>query len=158
MLAVFKRQRQLFGVLAWSLLAAVLSAPAQADTVKVHVDQAQLVKVPDRVATVVIGNPMIADATLQSGGILVVTGRGYGATNLMALDRDGRVVLSDSVQVLGPSDPDLIVVYKGVARESYSCAPQCQPRATLGDSNAYFKGTLGQTGSRNAASGGGTAR
>ncbi len=160
MLAVCERQRRLFGVLAWALFAAVLPAPAWAESVTVHIDQAQLLKVPDRVATVVIGNPMIADATLQSGGILVVTGKGYGATNLMALDRDGRVILSDSVQVLGPSGPDLVVIYKGDARESYSCAPQCQPRTTLGDSTAYFNGTLAQTGSRSAqshAGGGGSA-
>ena len=56
---------------------------------------------PDRVATIVIGNPMIADASLQSGGMLVVTGKGYGATNLLALDRGGRVVLNKTVQVLG---------------------------------------------------------
>ena len=58
-------------------------------------------KLPDRVATIVIGNPLIADATLQSGGILVITGKGYGSTNLLALDRDGRVVMDKTVQVLG---------------------------------------------------------
>jgi hypothetical protein len=151
MLAVFERQMRLFGVLAWALFAAVLSAPAHAETVIVHVDQAQLLKLPERVATVVIGNPSIADATLQSGGILIVTGKGYGATNLMALDRDGREIMNESVQVLGPSDSDLVVVYKGVARESYSCAPQCQPRITLGDSKSYFQGTLAQTGARNGS-------
>jgi hypothetical protein len=151
MLAVFEHQMRLFGVLAWALFAAVLSAPAHAETVIVHVDQAQLLKLPERVATVVIGNPSIADATLQSGGILIVTGKGYGATNLMALDRDGREIMNESVQVLGPSDSDLVVVYKGVARESYSCAPQCQPRITLGDSKSYFQGTLAQTGARNGS-------
>ena len=74
-------------------------------------------KLPDRVATIVIGNPLIADATLQSGGILVVTGKGYGATNLLALDRAGRVVMDKTVQVLGPAGGDLVVVYKGVERE-----------------------------------------
>jgi hypothetical protein len=151
MLAVFGRRRRFLGVLAWALFAAVVSAPAQADTVTLHVDQAQLLKLPDQVATVVIGNPMIADATLQSGGILIVTGKGYGDTNLMALDRNGRVIMNTSVRVLGPTGGDLVVVYKGVARESYSCAPQCQPRITLGDSTAYFNGTLAQTGARNGS-------
>lgn len=155
MLAVFGRRKRLFGVLACALFAAVVTAPARADTdtVTIHVDQAQLLKLPDRVATVVIGNPLIADATLQSGGILIVTGKGYGATNLMALDRNGSVIMSKSVRVLGPSDSNLVVVYQGDARESYSCAPQCQPRITLGDSAKYFQGNLGQTGARNGASG-----
>jgi hypothetical protein len=142
MLAVFGRRKRLFGVLAWALFAAVASAPARADTdtVTIHVDQAQLLKLPDRVATVVIGNPLIADATLQSGGILVVTG-------------NGRVIMNKPVQVLGPSDPDLVVMYNGSERESYSCAQQCQPRITLGDSAKYFQGNLSQTGARNSASG-----
>ena len=155
MLAVFGRRKRLFGVLACALFAAVVTAPARADTdtVTIHVDQAQLLKLPDRVATVVIGNPLIADATLQSGGILIVTGKGYGATNLMALDHNGRVIMSKSVRVLGPSDSNLVVVYQGVERESFSCAPQCQPRTTLGDSTKYFNSSLAQTGARNGASG-----
>ncbi len=172
MLAVFERQTELFGLFALSLFASVLSAPARADTVTVHIDQAQLFKLPDGAATVVVGNPTIADVTLQGGGILVVTGKGYGTTNLMALDRDGRVILSESVQVLGPSDQNLIVVYKGVERESYSCAPQCQPRIMLGDAihnpdgpipdheKNFFNRTLTETSDRNNSvqSNGGGAR
>src|SRR6476660_5238397 len=108
-------------------------APAQADTVSIRLDQAHIMQLPDRVATIVIGNPLIADATLQSGGILVVTGKGYGSTNLMALDRAGRVLLSRTVQVLPAGTEDVVTVYKGVERESYSCAPYCQRRITLGD-------------------------
>jgi len=141
--------------LAWALLTVAVFAPARADTVTVHVDQAHLLKLPDRVATIIIGNPLIADATLQNGGILVVTGKGYGATNLMALDRNGRVIMSKFVRVLGPSSRELVVVYRGVERETYSCAPQCQPRITLGDSSVYFNATLAQTGARNGQAQGG---
>ena len=91
--------------------------PAQADTMTVNVDEAQVMKLPERVATIVIGNPLIADATLQSGGILVITGKGYGSTNLLALDRTGQVVMDKTVQVLGASSSDLVVVYKGIERE-----------------------------------------
>lgn len=155
MSGVCGRRRRLFGVLAWALLTVAVSAPARADTVTVHVDQAHLLKLPDRVATIIIGNPLIADATLQNGGILVVTGKGYGATNLMALDRNGRVIMSKFVRVLGPSSRELVVVYRGVERETYSCAPQCQPRITLGDSSVYFNATLAQTGARNGQAQGG---
>ena len=48
------------------------------EVVSISVDQAQLLNLPDRVATIIIGNPLIADATVQGGGILVVTGKGYG--------------------------------------------------------------------------------
>ena len=140
-----------YAVLAWALTAAAAfaTAPARADTVTVSIDRAQVMRLPKQVTTIVIGNPLIADASLQRGGILVVTGKGYGETNLLALDRTGRVVMDKTVQVLGPEDGKLVVVYRGVDRESYSCAPQCEPRITLGDSAAYFDPTLSQTGSRN---------
>jgi hypothetical protein len=136
--------------LAFALAAAGGAGPALAEIVMIGVDQARIVRLPDRVATIVIGNPLIADATLQSGGILVLTGKGYGATNLLALDRDGKTVLDNTVQVTGPKGANLVVVYKGVDRESYSCAPECEPRITLGDAQNFFAGTLAQSGARNS--------
>ena len=151
MSAVFGHRRRFFRVLwAWTIIfAATLGAPAaQADTVTVNVDQALVMKLPERVATIVVGNPLIADAALQSGGILVITGKGYGATNLLALDRSGRVVMDKTVQVLSASGGDLVVVYKGVERETYNCAPNCERRITLGDSQGYFSATLSESGAR----------
>jgi hypothetical protein len=153
MSAVFGRRRRLVVALAGTLLSAVslAAAPSQPDTLTVHVDAAQIMKLPDRVTTVVIGNPLIADAALQAGGILVVTGKGFGSTNLLALDRTGRVVMDKTVQVLGPAGSGLVVVYKGTARESYSCTPECAPRITLGDDTKFFGDTLSQTGTRAGA-------
>jgi hypothetical protein len=56
--------------------------------------------------------------------------------------------MDKTVQVLGAAGNDLVVVYKGVERESYSCAPECKPRITLGDSQGYFNNTLSQAGAR----------
>jgi Pilus formation protein N terminal region len=153
MLTVFGRRRRLVGLWACTIFfAATLgTVAAQTDTVTVSVDQAWVMKLPERVATIVIGNPLIADAALQKGGFLVLTGKGFGATNMLALDRNGRVIMDKTVQVLGPSGSDLVVVYRGIERESYSCAPECQRRITLGDSPAYFNATLSQIGARTGA-------
>lgn len=128
---------------------------AAADSLTVVLDQAQVAKLPDGVATIVIGNPLIADVAIQPGGLMVVTGKGYGTTNLIALDRTGAVLMSKTIQVNGPHDA--VVVYRGFERESYSCAPLCERRIMLGDSQPYFDSTLGQTGGRNgqATAGGG---
>ncbi|TPQ41314.1 pilus assembly protein CpaC [Bradyrhizobium guangdongense] len=132
--------------------AAVLAEPT-AETIAVNVDQAKLVKLPGKVATIVVGNPLIADVTLQPGGMVVVTGKGYGATNFIALDRGGEVLVDRQIQVEGPSDR-LVTVYRGVERESYSCMPICQRRVTLGDSDNYFNTTMGQAGAlSNSAAG-----
>jgi hypothetical protein len=127
-------------------------ANARADSVEVGLDQAQIMRLPTGVATIVIGNPLIADGSLQAGNLLVVTGKGYGTTNLMALDRGGRVLMDKSNTLTGPRQADLVTVYKCVERESYSCVPQCSPRiTTLGDGMTYFGNTLGQTAARSGA-------
>jgi hypothetical protein len=135
----------LFGLLMVVALLPAASAEPSPVAVAVNVDQAKLVKLPTSVSTIVVGNPLIADVSLQSGGIVVVTGKGYGATNFIAMDRTGEVLVDRVIQVEGPSDR-LITVYRGAERESYSCMPVCQRRVTLGDSDTYFKSTLEQAG------------
>jgi len=143
------RKRVRSGLVAGLLCAAALTAgAAQAETFDVRVDQARVMKLPDKVATIVIGNPLIADAALQAGGLMVITGKGYGSTNMLALDRSGRVIMDTTVQVMSPKGGDLVTVYKGVERESYSCAPECAARITLGDSNGYFTNTMTQSSAR----------
>jgi len=134
------------GVLLWPT--AVLAAP-RPDTVLVSVDQAKLVKLPSGVATIVVGNPLIADVTLQNGGVVVVTGKGYGATNFIAMDRSGGILVDRLIQVEGPTD-ELVTVYRGIERETYSCMPICQRRMTLGDADHYFKSVLDQAGTLNS--------
>jgi Pilus formation protein N terminal region len=107
------------------------------EPVIVHLDQAKLLKLPERTSTLVIGNPLIADAVVQPGGVIVVTAKSYGMTNLVALDRTGTALAEYPIQVVGPSDA-VVVVYRGIERESYSCAPYCERRITLGDTPAYF--------------------
>jgi Flp pilus assembly secretin CpaC len=131
------------GILLWPAACLAASDP---DRIAVYVDQAKLVKLPAKVSTIVVGNPLIADVTLQSGGIIVVTGKGYGATNFIAMDRNGEVLVDRQIQVEGPSD-QLVTVYRGVERESYSCMPICQRRVTLGDGEAYFRSVMDQAGS-----------
>jgi hypothetical protein len=135
--------------------AAVLAEPS-ADSIAVNVDQARLVKLPARVATIVVGNPLIADVALQAGGVIVVTGKGYGATNFIAMDRGGEVLVDRVIQVEGPTD-QLITVYRGVDRESYSCRPICQRRVTLGDGDTYFKSAMDQAGTLSSTAGGAAA-
>jgi putative type II/III system pilus formation protein len=135
---------------------AVSTAAMDPDRIAVSVDQAKLVKLPSGIATIVVGNPLIADVTLQNGGVVVVTGKGYGATNFIALDRTGQVLVDRQIQVEGPTD-QLVTVYRGIDRETYSCMPVCQRRITLGDGETYFKSTMDQAGSLNSQATGSAA-
>jgi hypothetical protein len=140
------------------LVATAMTTRARAgDTLTVALDQATITKIPENVTTLVIGNPLIADVTVQPGGLLIVTGKGYGTTNMIALDRSGAVLTERNIQVLGPQD-EIVHVYRGPNRESFSCTPDCEPRITLGDSPAFFDQTIGQAGNRSArAQAGGAA-
>ena len=115
------------------------------EPITVNLDQARLVKLPERTATLVIGNPVIADAAVQPGGIVVLTAKSYGMTNMIALDRSGATLVEYPIQVVGPSDA-VVVVYRGIERESYSCAPTCERRITLGDSVGFFGANLNAVG------------
>jgi Flp pilus assembly secretin CpaC len=141
------------GILLWP---AAAFAEASPDAIAVNVDQAKLVKLSSRVATIVVGNPLIADVTLQNGGVIIVTGKGYGATNFIAMDRSGEVLVDRVIQVEGPTD-QLVTIYRGVDRESYSCMPVCQRRVTLGDGENYFKSTIDQAGSLSSQASGSAA-
>jgi 4-diphosphocytidyl-2C-methyl-D-erythritol kinase len=146
-------------VVAAALIAAAVLAGGSAsgaETLDVVLDRATVLKMPEKVATVVIGNPLIADVSLQPGGIMVVTGKGHGITNVLALDRSGAVLLEKSVQVVGGSK-DVLMVYRGAKRESYSCAPNCEKRMTLGDNPEHFGAALGQTMTRSGSAQGAAA-
>jgi hypothetical protein len=152
MTKLFARPR---GALASAVLAcaAIAASPAgnaqAAQVLTVRIDQARIERLPEKASTLVIGNPLIADVSLQQGGLMVLTGKGYGVTNLIALDRNGAVVSDQQIQVQGPGD-GVLVVYRGVDRETYSCTPNCERRIMLGDAPAFFDATLAQASTRSA--------
>jgi Flp pilus assembly secretin CpaC len=135
-------------IVASVVLATPLSSARAAEVINVIMDQAKVARVPDHTATLVVGNPLIADVSMQAGGTMVVTGKGYGVTNLIALDRAGKVLAEELVRVKGPLES--VVVYRGATRESYTCAPNCERRITLGDSPDFFDMNLGQATNRNS--------
>jgi hypothetical protein len=120
-----------------------LRAPSN-EVIPVLLDQARIIKLPERAATLVIGDPLIADISIQPGGLAVITGKSYGSTNLVVFDRTGAVLLDRNLEVKGPPDP-IVIVYRGVARSTYSCTPQCSPRIGLGDDPDFFDKTLAQS-------------
>lgn len=122
-----------------ALLAGVLSrAPAFAGDpmIVATIDQAKLVKVPAGAQTLVIGNPTIADVTLlKKNNLMILTPKAFGQTNFIALDGDGNPVAESMIEVIGGTGA--LVVQRGMERQSYSCAPTCQPTERLGDDDKY---------------------
>jgi Flp pilus assembly secretin CpaC len=132
-------------------------ADGAAKILAVVLDQATVAELPPRTSTLIVGNPMIADVTmLKTGAAMVVTGKGYGQTNLIGLDDEGRVLLDEQLRVLPPKT--VVVLQNGTSHVSYSCNPDCMPTAQLGDDPKSFNEVGGQISSRNGyalGSGGG---
>jgi Flp pilus assembly secretin CpaC len=136
------------------VLCGAMSVPCAADAgdtvVVVKVDEARPIKVPPSSQTLIIGNPMIADVTLlKQGSTMVLTGKGFGETNFIALDANGNEVAEFTVRVI--LSDNALVVQRGLERQSYTCAPRCQPTARLGDDPKYFTEVTGQVTARNSA-------
>jgi len=127
---------------------AAAQPPAPDDTILVVLDQARFLQLPERAANVVIGNPLIADLSIQPGGLIVITGKGNGTTNLIVTDKKGVVLMEKTLEV-SVSNDRTVVVYRGVERETYSCTPDCSRRLMLGDMPEYFDKTLAQIVARN---------
>ena len=112
-------------------LAALAAPAAAASDVILNADQAKIIVVSGKPGTVVVGNPSIADVTLQ-GNRVVLMGRNYGVTNLIILDREGNqlAALDVTVQI---TDKNAVHVYKAGGRMSLVCAPTCEQTLQVGD-------------------------
>ncbi|WP_375407904.1 pilus assembly protein N-terminal domain-containing protein [uncultured Methylobacterium sp.] len=148
----------LAGALALSASAGARAAEAVPPVIAVTVDNAKVMRLPEKTRTVIVGNPIIADVSLQKNGILILTGKSFGATNLIALDGAGEMLAESTISVQAPQ-ASVVMVQRGLDRESYSCTPNCQPSVQLGDSTKYFGEVSGQADARRSlATSGGAAK
>ena len=124
--------------LASAVLALMLFAtPAVAADIEVGIDEATLVRLSKPAGEVIIGNPSVADVTVQSSGMLVITGKSFGMTNMIVLDGQGTEILNKKLVV--QSDPHRYVsLQRGAVRHSYACGAKCEPALMPGDSEVYM--------------------
>jgi hypothetical protein len=144
----------------WLAVAFVLASgasPARADTstIGVTLDQAKVARLPRATATLIVGNPMIADVTmLKNNDTMIITGKGFGQTNLIAIDGDGSIIEEQQIQVLPAKT--VLVLQSGSSRISYACNPACMPTVQLGDDDKTFKDVGEQISTRNGYATGGS--
>ena len=130
----------------FGLLSAV---SARAETINVFADQAKIMELPGEPATMIIGNPMIAEVTVQNN-VMAVHGRHFGVTNLIILDQDGKQLAAYEINVQ-QGGGSVVQVYKGGARMSYNCEPNCESIAVPGDESVYMSNVLKQIGEKTSA-------
>jgi len=113
------------------------AAAAADQSIDVVIDRAKVMRISRPANTVIIGNPAIADATIQDSQTLIITGRSFGTTNLIVLDANGQAIADEVVRVSSAND-DVVTLYKRAERETLSCTPDCSPTATIGDAQTSF--------------------
>jgi Flp pilus assembly secretin CpaC len=98
---------------------------------------ARVLRISAPAATVIVGNPGVADVTIQDPLTLVLTGKTYGQTNLIVLNSAGSPIADTVVEVVEDRTADLVTMFNAGARVTYSCAARCAPTVTLGDDPNY---------------------
>ena len=131
-----------------ALLAIGAASPVKAQNAAVNdvivlIDQASLVKLDRTAAEIVVGNPSIADVSVQSGKVLIITGKSFGETNLIVIDADGKLIINRRLVVQEPRT-GFVTVYRGLARQTLHCAPYCEPELMIGDAPDVFSSVSGQ--------------
>jgi Flp pilus assembly secretin CpaC len=119
-------------------LAALSSGSALAqDMIDVTIDFAKVLRLDEQAATIVIGNPGIADATVEDETTLVLTGKAAGTTNLIVLNQDGKEMINTVVRVAS-NVQQLTTVFYGSTRQTFSCSPTCEQVILVGDDPSVF--------------------
>ncbi|WEK03571.1 MAG: pilus assembly protein N-terminal domain-containing protein [Candidatus Devosia phytovorans] len=122
-------------------VAPTLAQDAAGAPINVNVNMARILRINAAAATVIVGNPGIADVTIQDPQTLILTGKSFGQTNLIVLDARGEPIADTMIEVV-QMQAGTVTVYQGSARTSLACAPICQSVIMMGDDAAFSSEAL----------------
>ena len=133
-----RTHRLLLALGATALLVGPGVALAQSGRISVEIDQAQRVQLRGPAGSVIVGNPEIADVTVVDANTLYITGKGYGVTEVVAVDQIGRTVFQSQVVVTAGEGAGRVRVWRGAQSTEMACASSCSPsvRGTSGPAPA----------------------
>ncbi len=114
----------------------IMGAPALADSFQVPLDHARVLRLSRPATAVIVGNAAIADAAIHDGRTLFITGKTLGATNFIALDSEGRTIVSRDLTVK-PS-VNRLTLHRGGYQRSFQCENGCEPVPGIGDDADTF--------------------
>ena len=124
--------------------AVLVSSVVAADPITLSTDQVRIVTFSRPVKTVFVANPIVADITIIDSSRAFIQGKNIGATQLIALDEQGRETFNDQVTVLNPPG-SVVTLQRGKAQSTLSCVDaRCQTAPVVGDATEPFDATLAQ--------------
>ncbi|MBL8578016.1 MAG: pilus assembly protein N-terminal domain-containing protein [Mesorhizobium sp.] len=102
------------------------AVPASAETgIDVTMNQAKVIKLSREADTIIVGNPEIADASVQDASTIVLTGKGFGVTNLVVLDSEGGPIIDEQITV-SRSTASTVRIFRRASIQTLSCTPFCE--------------------------------
>jgi Flp pilus assembly secretin CpaC len=140
--------RRLLNILPLALLVATLGAARAEDQVKeknINVDwqEAQIIKLDRPAASVIIGDPTVADVSLEDPSTIVLFGKAPGETNMIVFDGNHKLLVSASVTVTPEVARHVSIIgpVGGVPTEAlYACGRRCV--RVVSPSDVVFKSTV----------------
>lgn len=110
-----------------------VTGAASAAELHVPIDETKAFVLDQPFSTIAVTNPAIADVTVHNDKILLVVGRMFGVTNIVALDSEGKPVATKRIRVISAAGAGNVTYVRGPGIFSYSCAPRCERVTMPGD-------------------------
>lgn len=128
----------------FAALAVLAATPAYARGVSIAMDEVRTITFPKPVATVYVGNPSIADVNMIDSRHAFLLGKGYGSTNMLALDRNGKQISNTHIFVMARQG-STVTLQRGADQITYSCtAHQCEATPQPGDGKNEYQAATSQ--------------
>ena len=101
-------------------------AHGQSRPLNVEIDHATRVQLRAPAGSVIVANPKIADVTVVDANTLFITGKGYGVTEVIAVDALGRPLFQSQV-VVSAGSAGSVRVWRGAQATEMACGSSCSP-------------------------------
>ncbi|MNQ70643.1 hypothetical protein D3C85_852870 [compost metagenome] len=102
------------------------AALAQARPLNIEIDSATRVQLRAAASSVIVANPRIADVTVVDANTLFITGKGYGVTDVVAVDALGRPLFQTQI-VVSAGSTGAVRVWRGADATDMACGSSCSP-------------------------------
>ncbi len=109
------------------LMAFLAASSAYAADMVLAIGQVSVIRPDGKIATVVVGNPEVADVVAEGDSTVLVLARKVGQTDVLVLGRDRQVLDRARVTVAATAISDNVTVRRGTAKgvsvENLACRP-----------------------------------
>lgn len=110
--------------------AATPAAGAEEKSIEAYIDQTEVLHLSRPAGSLIIGNPSVANVAVHDDRTLLITGKQFGATNLIVLDNIGRTIHRSQIHVGENRAGDSLTIARGSDTETLSCTTRCRPVRT----------------------------